>query len=102
MPPRRTTQTKTVDRRQRIVQYVTVKKQLVQCEPIYVRLGSVIRERRLRLGLTQEQLAARINLTRTSLCNIEIGRQRVLLSDLWDIARALETSPRALFNQLEG
>lgn len=102
MPPRRTTQTNTVERRQRVVQYVTVKKQLVQCEPVYVRLGAVIKERRLRLGLTQEQLADRLSLTRTSLSNIEIGRQRVLLSDLWVIAEGLGMTPRALFNQLEG
>jgi DNA-binding XRE family transcriptional regulator len=100
--PKRVTQTKTVERRQRVIQYVTVKKEIVQCEPLYVRLGEVIAARRLKLGITQGELADRVGLARTSICNIEIGRQRVLLGDLWSIAAALEMSPRSLFNQLEG
>ena len=97
----RTKQTRTVERRQRVVQFITVKKQILQCEPVYVALGQIVKELRLKRGMTQEQLAERLHLQRTSVCNIEIGRQRVLLSDLWDIAAALGVTPKSIFNRLD-
>src|SRR6202451_259930 len=42
--------------------------------------------------LTQEALASKAALTRTSIINIEKGRQQILLHTLVDIARALEVS----------
>ena len=38
-------------------------------------IGGKIRDRRNALGLSQETLAARVGLTRTSIANIEAGRQ---------------------------
>ena len=98
---KRTTQRKTVERRQRVIQYVTVKREIVQCEPIYVSFGEIVKARRIALGLTQEQLGEIVGLSRTSVTNIEIGRQRVLLSDLFDFARAFGVSPKTIFNALE-
>jgi transcriptional regulator with XRE-family HTH domain len=44
-----------------------------------------------RIGrLTQEALAAKTALTRTSIINIEKGRQQILLHTLVDISRALQ------------
>jgi DNA-binding XRE family transcriptional regulator len=44
-----------------------------------------------RIGrLTQEALAKKATLTRTSIVNIEKGRQQILLHTLVDIARALK------------
>ncbi len=54
------------------------------------RFGSNMRAKRLRVGLTQDQLAATIGLSRTSVANIEQGRQQVLLHHAWAIARALK------------
>lgn len=48
---------------------------------------------RARVGrLTQEALATKAALTRTSIINIEKGRQQILLHTLVDISRALQVS----------
>lgn len=46
--------------------------------------------------MTQDALAEKLNLTRTSVINIEKGRQQVLLHTLVNIARALQVSPTDL------
>jgi DNA-binding XRE family transcriptional regulator len=56
---------------------------------VHERFGINVRVRRLRAGLTQDQLATTIGLSRTSVANIEQGRQQVLLHHAWAIARAL-------------
>lgn len=53
------------------------------------RFGRNVRDLRLRRGLTQDQLATTIGLSRASIANIEQGRQQVLLDHAWSIARAL-------------
>ena len=98
---RRSTQRKTVERRKRIIQYVTVKREVVQCEQVYVSFGELVKAQRMKRGWTQTDLAERVGLSRTSVTNIEIGRQRVLLSDLFDFAKAFDVSPKTLFNALE-
>lgn len=99
--PKRTTQRKTVERRQRVIQYVTVKREVVQCEPVYVSFGEIVKAKRLERGWTQADLAEKIGLARASIANIEVGRQRVLLSDLFDFASVFGMSPKTLFNALE-
>lgn len=51
--------------------------------------------------MTQDALARKIALTRTSIINIEKGRQQVLVHTLLDIARALGVPPTELL-PLEG
>lgn len=51
---------------------------------------------RTTLGWTQEDLAKKIGLTRTSVVNIEAGRQRVLLHDIEKIAGAFGSTPKHL------
>lgn len=63
---------------------------------VYEKLGKNIRQARLRAGLTQEQLAKVIGLTRTSVNNIEHGRQKLLVHTLIDIANACNISPAIL------
>lgn len=58
--------------------------------PIYIALGERIRKRREKLGLTQQQLAERVDLSRTSVTNIERGRQAVLVHQLAMFAKALD------------
>lgn len=98
---KRQTQRKTVTRRQRVIKYITVTKDVVQCEPVYVSFGEIIKAHRVKRGWTQTDLAEKVGLSRTSVTNIEIGRQRVLLSDLFDFARALDVTPRSIFNALQ-
>jgi transcriptional regulator with XRE-family HTH domain len=71
----------------------TVKKEV---EPIYRQFGSKIESMRVALGLSQQELSKRVGLTRTSVTNIEAGRQRVLLDDVEKFAAAFTTSPKFL------
>ncbi len=61
-------------------------------EDFYRYLGQRIMEERVRNGLTQAGLASKISLTRTSLANIERGRQKLLAHVLVDIASALNVN----------
>lgn len=56
---------------------------------IYRALGESIRRHREAAGLRQEDLGAKIGLSRTSIVNIEAGRQGVSLHVVLAIARAL-------------
>lgn len=59
----------------------------------YEEVGQRIRDYRDESGLTQEALATQIALTRTSITNIEKGRQKILIHTLVDIANTLGKSP---------
>lgn len=59
---------------------------------IYIELGKKIREIRRRHGMKQDTLAEGVDLTRTSLANIEAGRQRTPLHVLYEISRVLGVS----------
>ncbi len=63
---------------------------------LYTAIGTRIRRERERQSFTQEELASRIGIGRTSLTNIEAGRQRLLVHQLWRIASALFIQPRDL------
>lgn len=89
---------KTVQRRKRVVKYVTVTKRIVTVEDEYVAFGKAVREMRRANFMTQEGLAKKTGLKRTSIVNIEVGRQRVLLGDLWVFAKGLGVTPIRLFN----
>jgi transcriptional regulator with XRE-family HTH domain len=54
----------------------------------YVALGRQIAQAR-QSKMTQEDLASKVSLTRTSIINIEKGRQQLLVHTLVDIAGAL-------------
>ena len=59
-------------------------------------VGIRIRLIREAVGLSQGELAKRMTLVRTSLVNIEAGRQRMLLHTIEEFARALGTTPKHL------
>src|ERR1039458_5863710 len=66
----------------------------------YREVGSRIREIRLnKKTFTQEALAISVGLTRTSLTNIEKGRQKLLLHTFSQIASALGVTPNDLLPQ---
>lgn len=58
-------------------------------ELLYAAVGRRVRKARLEKKITQEELAAAIGLTRTSITNIEKGRQKLLLHTLSALARRL-------------
>lgn len=65
-------------------------------DPVYREVGRRIFEARDRMGLTQEQLAKKISLKRTSITNIEKGRQQLLLHMLIKIAKELDVTVESL------
>jgi transcriptional regulator with XRE-family HTH domain len=65
-------------------------------QAFYVETGRRIAKQRRERGVTQEDLALAIGLTRTSVTNIERGRQKLLLHTLADIAAKLDTSLASL------
>lgn len=65
-------------------------------DQLYRLFGSRVRALREGKNVTQEELAKRVDLSRTSITNIEKGRQRVLLHQMVEIANALEAAPTEL------
>ena len=57
---------------------------------LYRRLGRAVAERRGELGLTQSDIAERLGLSRASLTNLESGRQRIMVHQLFALANALK------------
>ena len=61
----------------------------VQDDLIYRDFGRAVAARRKSQGLTQEQVAAAIGLSRASLANIERGNQKVFLHQIMALSDAL-------------
>ncbi|HZF54712.1 MAG TPA: helix-turn-helix transcriptional regulator [Polyangiaceae bacterium] len=63
-------------------------------EPFYTLLGRRIRDLRISRGITQEDLGSRLTppMTRASVANIELAKQRVYIHTLIEIAQILDTS----------
>src|SRR5690349_11552692 len=66
---------------------------MVDAEDLCREIGQRIRCARAERKLTEAELAAVVLLTRTSITNIEHGRQKLLLHTLYDIAAALAVEP---------
>lgn len=72
-------------------------------DPLYKRFGKLVQLHRKRLpGMTQDRLASLVQLSRTSITNIEQGRQHVSLHQLYSIAEALKVQPEVLLPTLTG
>jgi transcriptional regulator with XRE-family HTH domain len=69
---------------------------------LYAELGRLVRAHRDRLGLSQADLGRRVGLSRTSITNIERGRQRILVHQLVALANTLEIGPEALLPAAQG
>lgn len=59
--------------------------------------GARVRYLRLRIGLSQEELADRCGLDRTYIGGIERGERNPSLKNLLRLAQALEVTPASLF-----
>lgn len=56
---------------------------------VYMQFGRKVAAARKSKGMTQADLAKRVSFTRASVANIETGRQRVMLHDVFAIVAAL-------------
>jgi len=66
---------------------------------VHEKLGQKIREKRLELGISQEQLANDCGLHRTYIGSVERGERNISLQNIASIAKALSITPSQL---LEG
>ena len=62
-------------------------------DEFYARLGALIRDKRRANSITQERLAERLGLSRTTVVNIEKGRQRIAVHQLVDLSDVLGCEP---------
>ncbi len=58
--------------------------------------GATVAAKRKEMHLTQDELSRRCGLSRTTIANIEMGRQSVKLSHVRPLATALEMPPEDL------
>lgn len=70
-------------------------------DPALQLLGVTIREYRLQRGLTQQELAIKIGLSRTYINQIEQGQRNVSIRAILHIAAALDTPISLLLQPLE-
>jgi transcriptional regulator with XRE-family HTH domain len=66
---------------------------------LYKEFGRLLRKSRKEAQLTQGEVAERVGLSRTSITNIERGRQHVLLHQLFLLAAAVGVDPTELLPQ---
>ena len=64
----------------------------------YIKLGKKIKQRRKELGLTQQQLADKMNISLNFMGKIEVAFSKPSLDTLIDFANALETTVSDLTN----
>lgn len=60
-----------------------------EIEPLYAELGKRVLRERQRLGISQDALGKKVGLTRTSITNLERGKQRLMVDKLVLIASEL-------------
>lgn len=70
-------------------------------EAFYIQVGEKVRFQRKRAGMDQETLARHLNLSRTTVINIEKGRQRLSLEHAWLTAKILAISIEELLPSSE-
>lgn len=68
--------------------------------PTLREFGRRVRERRLELSLSQEELAERADLHRTYISSLEQGRRNVAVRNVVRLAEALEMDPGDLLHGL--
>jgi transcriptional regulator with XRE-family HTH domain len=68
-------------------------------DQLYETIGDQIKAARTRQRVTQTELGKRVGLTRSSIANIEAGRQRVMIHWVMQIAEALDVSTARLITR---
>lgn len=68
---------------------------------ITARLGRIVRERRMELGMTQERLAAAAGINRSYIGDIERGARNAALTTLAKLADALDLELSELIRRVE-
>ena len=61
----------------------------------------ILQAERKRAGMTQTQLAQRMNMTQGTISQIELGQRRVLVTEFLDLAVVLGFDPEAVMRQID-
>jgi transcriptional regulator with XRE-family HTH domain len=69
-------------------------------EKVFALTGHKIRIAREKTGLSQDELATKVQLKRSSMVLIESGKQRLPIDRLFTIARELGTTPQKLLPEI--
>jgi transcriptional regulator with XRE-family HTH domain len=69
--------------------------------PIDVHVGSRLKLRRLMLGISQEQLGAKLDLTFQQVQKYERGANRIGASRLWQICQVLDVRPTFFYDDMD-
>ena len=72
-----------------------------EVEPMLVSLGRFIRQKRMSLGLSQEELADRAGLHRTYISDVERGIRNLTIGAAWFIAHGLGLQLKDMISALE-
>ena len=88
-----------VTRNRRIYRTIKAVKEVLLCERPYILFGEAVKDHRLEIEMTQEDLSNKVGFSRPSVCNIENGRQRVSLDDVIKFAKSLKMKPSVLFGK---
>lgn len=67
---------------------------------VLIEFGKKVRNERLRLGLSQEELASRANVHRTYIGMIERAEKNITLENIEKIAKALNISIAEFFSKV--
>ncbi len=70
----------------------------MRVEPVYAEIGTLLMCHRHSEGLSQDDAAHVLGLSRASIANIEVGRQRIMLHTLVMIAALLKVEPGKLLS----
>lgn len=69
--------------------------------PIDVHVGSRVKLRRLMLGMSQEQLGAKLGLTFQQVQKYERGANRIGASRLWRLCQVLDVRPNFFYDDMD-
>lgn len=89
-----------VERRKRIITYVTVEREIVTLGPVSAAVAIVMRKLRNDNNMTQADASSAMGISRPALANIEAGRQRVLLEDVWMFSKTYGVPEVKLFSMI--
>lgn len=70
-------------------------------EKVFTLIGKKIRSARSKTDLSQDDLAAKVKLERSSIVLIESGKQRLPIDRLYLVARELGTTPQKLLPEMK-
>ena len=73
---------------------------MTECKSISSLFGQRVRDLRVSMQLSQEQLAARCELDRTYISSIERGQRNVSLKNIATLAQALNVSLSEFFEEM--